>query len=283
MEHETIVPTTELLEAQTAPRLTIEPMLEPKDGSAWAFDGDGYVKIVEPWAVEQHIGPIRATEKLGDVESWARYVTRFGRPEATHLTWTSDRLRAVLDYHIAAGAPGRGAWVAEHPFQRTRQWQAWEALASGRPRSQRELIEALEDRREDIRDPDAASLVEMLRKLRGTVNASATAQLDPNGGTNLEYTRQTQTSLTLPPTITIGIPVLRGHVVPDENGIPGPVLYELEVRIRVDVLDEGKIAFRLSIPNAEQALEDAVSDRVRAAQAILDDDDRQYELLRAAS
>ena len=180
-------------------------------------------------------------------------------------------------------APGRRRAVAEHPFQTTRQWQAWQRIASGNAFGQKALIEALEDHREENKEPDAATLVGLLRVLRGTVNASAEASLDPNGGTKLEYTRQTQVSVTLPETITIGIPILRGHTVPDANGVPGPVHYELVVRIRVDVLDEGKIAFRLSMPSAEQALEDAVMDRVRTAQALLDEAEQGHELLRAAS
>jgi hypothetical protein len=270
------------VDQQQAAHLTIAHHHKAADGSEYLREGDGYRQIVGPWENEQHISPFRAQEKLGSVEAWCAYVTRFSTSPAPLLTWSAAGLRAVLDYGTRE-APGRGQVVVTHPFERTRQWLAWERLAAGRPCSQRELIEALEDRREDVREPAAADLVEMLRKLRGTVNAQAVATLDPNGGTKLEYTRQTQTSLTLPQTITIGIPVLKGHTAKDNEGIEGPVTYEIDVRIRVDVLDEGKIAFRLTLPNAEQALEDAVADRVRAAQMGLGELGGEYEILRAAS
>lgn len=277
-----ITPVTSNENEQTQRRLTIQPMITPFDGSAWAFDGRGYTRIVDPWTNEAHIAPFRAQERLGSVEAWCAYVLRFATTPDPLLTWSAAGLRAVLDCGTI-GDPGRGQVFATHPFERTRQWTTWEQLADGRHRSQRQLVEALEDRRDDIRDPDAATIVGLLRAMRATVNSNAEAMLGENGETEIKYQRQTSTSLVLPPTITIGIPVLKGHTAPDENGIDGPVRYELDVRIRVDVLDEGKIAFRLTMPNAEQALEDAVAERVRAAQTLLDEHDPVYELLRAAS
>jgi len=265
---------------QTAPHLTIQATFTAPDGSVWAREGEGYKQVVGAWDVEQHIPPVKAAEKLGSIEAWVRYVAKYGDAETALLTWSDQRLRAVLDYHSDMRAPGRCAWTAEHPFERTRQWQAWQHIASGQAIGQKALIEALEDHRQDIDTPDAATMVGLIRSLRANVNVAAESELESNGNTKLSFSRQTTTSVELPPSLTLGIPILKGHAEPDSNGIEGPVRYEIEVLIRVDVLDGGKLAFRLSMPNAEQTLEDAVADRVRKAEELLPDD---FLLLRAAS
>lgn len=263
-----------------APHLTIDSYYKADDGSEWLWNGAGYTQIVEPWAVESHISPIRAAEKLGSIESWVQYVAKYGDADTTLLTWSDQRLRGVLDYHSDQHAPGRGAWTAEHPLERTRQWLAWQRIANGSAIGQKALIEALEDHRQDIQDPDAATMVGLIRSLRANVNVAAESELETNGNTKLSFSRQTTTSVELPPSLTIGIPVLKGHTAPDGNGVEGPVRYAIEVLIRVDVLDGGKLAFRLSMPNADQALEDAVADRVREAEELLPDD---FLLLRSTA
>jgi uncharacterized protein YfdQ (DUF2303 family) len=276
-----ITPVTSVHVEQTQPHLTIQPSIVAADGSAWAFDGaSGYKQIVAPWATEEHIRPIQSLEKLGDVESFCLYIARYGSPDDTLLTWNDRGLVGTLDYHTPDGTPGRCAWRVEHPFERTRQWQAWQRIASGHAMSQKALIEALEDHRDDIQAPDGATLVSLLRTLRANVNVKASSELEGNGNTRLSYERQTTTSVELPPSLTLGIPVLKGHTEADEQGRLGPVRYAIEVRIRVDGPDDaGKLSFRLTMPQAEQALENAVADRVAAAVAELPDG---FLLLRAA-
>ena len=263
-----------------APHLTIQAHHKASDGSEYLREGDVYRQIVAPWSVEQHIGPFRAGERLGDIESWCAFVDRFSTDDVEPLlTWSDKGLKATLDYGLM-DAPGHRQAVAEHPFLRTRQWEAWQWIAGGNAIGQKALIEALEDHRQDIQEPDAATVVGLIRSLRANVNVAAESELESNGNTKLSFSRQTTTSVELPPSLTIGIPVLRGHTVADANGVHGPVLYAIEVLIRVDVLDQGKLAFRLSMPNAEQALEDAVTDRVATAKELLGD---AYTLLRATA
>lgn len=288
MADQKITPVTGDEDEQTQPRLTIDPSVQAPDGSFYVFDGvRGYRQVVEPWASERHIGPSRAAERLGDAESWCAYVRRYAAQAGgvdPLLTWSTAGLKAVLDYHEGmGGTAGRCWWTAEHPFTTTRQWQAWQQLADNRGKSQKALIEALEERRQDIRQPDAATLVGMLRSLRATVNTAAEYALDEHGNSVLKYSREANTPLKLPPSITIGIPVLKGHTAVDSQGVEGPVVYALDVLIRVDILDEGdksRPSFRLTIPNAEQALEDAVADRVAKARALLPP---EFALYRAAS
>ena len=281
MAESSITPIPADNDIQEAPRLTINPSITAPDGSFYVFDGQsGYRQVVPPHERDLYVPPFTAAEKLGNIESWCAFVQRFSLDSVTPLlVWSQTGLRAILDYG-EMDAPGRRRAVAEHPFQRTRQWDAWQRIASGNAIGQKQLIEALEDHRQDIRDPDAATMVGLIRMLRANVNVEAEAELETNGNTRLSYRRQTSTSVELPQILTIGIPVLKGHTAPDGHGVEGPVRYAIEVLVRVDVLDGGKLAFRLSMPNAEQALEDAVADRVARASELLGDG---YQLLRATA
>lgn len=246
---------------QEAAHLTIAAHVKGADGSEWVRTGEGYQQIVAPWAVADHISPFKADQELGDVESFCSFVTRFSNTDVPPLlTWSTKQLRGILDIGTMA-EPGRGRVAVSHPFETTRQWQTWQKMALG-AHSQKALVEALEEHRLDVRVPDAAALVGIIRALRVNVNVSTESELEPNGNTKLSFVKNTTTSLELPPSITIGIPVLKGHTAPDDDGVPGPVLYELDVLIRVDILEDGdkkRPVFRLTIPNAEQALEDAVA------------------------
>lgn len=249
----------------------LSPSVHAPTGAAWVHKD--YVKVLDDWAIEQHVGPPKASEAFGDVESWAEYVKRFGEG-SNLLTWNSQGLHAVLDYHGDDEHAGRLQWFAKHPFERSPEWKAWMAIADGHGRGQREAIEALEDRGAEIVDPDPSTLMALLRNLRTTVNKSATAELRPDGTTSVQWIDNNNVAARggtadLPPEFTINIPVLKGH----------PVLYALKVRLRVSVNDQAKLAFRFTIPNAERALEDVFADRVAAAKTALGDG---FALLRAA-
>jgi uncharacterized protein YfdQ (DUF2303 family) len=243
------------------------------------------VQVVDPFLVEQHIGPIKRTERFGDVESWVSYVQAYSPHDAEVeadgllLTWSEAGLAAVLDYH-SVDEPGRCQWQAIHPFERSVQWRAWLALADGKPKPHRQALEALEDLAPDIVQPDAATLAGILRQLRASSAASADTELRPDGTTRVSFTRNTSVKsgageLDLPAEFQIAIPILKGHS--DEKG--APVLYRLGVRLRVGVDDSAHLALRFSIPSAERALEDVFRDRVEHARTLLGDG---YALLRAA-
>jgi hypothetical protein len=280
-----ITPVTEDEDEQTQPRLTIDPQITAPDGSFYVFDGEhGYRRVVEPWAVEAHIGPIRASEKLGDVDSWAAYVLRYAGADdhAPLLTWSEAGLRAVLDYHTAELDAGRCQWTAAHPFERSDRWKAWARLADGQPRSQKQAIEALEDLAEDIKEPAAGDVVGILRKLRASVNASAETELQPDGSTSVSFKKDTKVqsgAVSLPPEIAIQIPVLKGHTEQRE-GKAVPVLYRLSVRVRPSIDDQARLTFRFSMPTAERVMEAVYLDRVEAARLALGD---ELSILRATA
>lgn len=266
----------------TAPRLMIEAAYTAPDGSVYVHQD--LVKAVEPWAVEMHIAPVRAAERFGDVPSWAEYVTRFSAPTPylPLLTWSETGLRAVLDYHASDASTGRCQWTAVHPFQRSDQWAAWARLADGQPRTQKQAIESLEDLAEDIKEPTAADLVGILRKLRASVNASAETELQPDGSTSVSFKKDSKVqsgAVSLPAQIAIQIPVLKGHTESQDGKIM-PVLYRLSVRVRPSIDDAARLTLRFSMPTAERVMEAVYLDRVEAARLALGKD---FSILRATA
>lgn len=237
-------------------------------------------RVQDPYAFEDHVGPFARTESFGDAESWADYVRRYAVPDTTLLTWNARGLRAILDYADASTkAPGRCAWSVAYPFAASTQWDNWASITTGRALSQRDLIEALEDRAEDIQAPTQADLLNLLRNLRGSVKAQANAELRPDGSTKVAFERDSQVKgaadIELPPMIMISIPVLRGHT----DDVGKPVYYLLAVRLRVSVGDNAQLGFRLTLPNAARVMEDACRERSLKAATLLGEG---YTLLRAA-
>jgi len=237
-------------------------------------------RVQEPWSEEAHIAPPRLAEQFGDIESFAEYVSRFGHPANAFLSWNSRGLRAVLDYpQETTQSPGRCQWTAAMPFRVSTAWQAWTSLANGQPIGQKSAIERIEDLAPDIVSPAPADLMGLLRTLRASVNARADTELRPDGTTKVAFASdtkvQTAKDLDLPASFQIAIPVLKGHV--DEDG--RPVLYRLDVRIRVSVDDSAHLALRFAMPTAERVLEDVYAERVAAAKALLGE---TFALLRSA-
>lgn len=272
------LPANKQVHDSPASNILLQPSVGTVDGSVYVHKD--YVRIVEPWAVEQHIGPIKANESFGDVKSWAAYVANFTRDSNVLLKWNVKGLHAVLDYHDFDGTPNRCQWTAEHPFIVSPEWAAWVGVANGQAIPHKRAVEFLEDRGEDIVDPAPADLMGLLRSLRANVSAQASTELRPDGTTAIAFAqdktvRSGNRDVEIPPEIVIAIPVLKGHT--DEQG--NPVKYRMRVRLRASVDDGAHLSLRFSLQNAERTLETVVTERVNEAKTLLGD---SYSILRAA-
>ena len=249
---------------------------DPVSGAVWVWTPDGMRMDVEPWPVP----PVKADEKFADVKSWAAYVKTYRNPEtaATLLTWNEKGLRAVLDYHSnGSEEAGRCQWIATMPFQAAPEWAAWQKITIPAGLTQRQAVDALEERESEITDPATATLLTMLRNLRPYVNSKAEIALKPNGGTRMTYkdsgVRSGPNEVELPGTLEVSIPVLRGAA--DDEG--KPLLAALTVRLRATSDKEDTVTLRFTVVHAEAALEDAMLSLVAAAETALG---TGYSLLR---
>lgn len=270
----------------TAPRLTIAPAwVDPSTGQTYIHRD--MVSVEPDWNVKDRIAPINTTEQFGDVESWCLYVNEFGsKTNDPMLTWSEDGLLAILDYHVDLDEPGRCTWRARHSFERSHQWKRWMEFANGTPRSQKVMLEALENFAEDVQVPAAPVLLNILRTLRATSNAKAEVEIRPDGTSKATFTKDNAVKsgeVDLPSEFRIRIPVLKGHTElkpvgegPEAVLLEVPVLYELSVRVRVSVDDNAQLMFRLVVPNAVPTLEAVFADRVAAARRLLGEDKTLY-------
>ena len=269
----TLQPTTQPGERQTqagvAAHVIIAPSIQTSRGELYVHRD--YVAVPREWPEDDHIPPVDVTEEFGDVGSWVRYVQRFGATEqgSSFLAWDGEGLRAVLDYHHT-DAPGRCKWIAKYPFKRSREWTAWMGLATGAEQTQKAVVEFLEDNAGDISAPSGAEVASIIRNLNVNVKAEAQTEIHTDGTTTVLFTNARRVSgggdrFALPHSITIAIPVLKGHM--DDSG--RRVLYSMDVRVRANVDDAAHLSLRLSIPLAERVLEDECLEMVTQAETLV--------------
>jgi uncharacterized protein YfdQ (DUF2303 family) len=264
-----------------APRILVAShFIDPKSGALYVHKD--LELTIAPWETEAHVGPPRARECFGDIASWVDYVKRYGAASSgagqaagVLLTWNSTGFTAVLDYHQDDEQPGRCQWTASYPFPFSPEYRAWTEFANGQPRSQRSVVEKLEDLGENITAPPQAQVLDLLRDLRGSVNAEARTTWNEDGTTDVAFERKEAVrsarggEASIPPFIDIKIPILKGE----------PTDWTLHVRVRVTPDDAAHLVFRLSIPNLETTVDQVLEERVQAAKDQLGDG---YSLLRAA-
>ena len=226
-----------------------------------------------PWAEQAHIGPVMTAPAFGDMESWAAYVKRFASGNVL-ATWNSLCLTAVLDYHDPSGEPGRCAWQATYPFTRSAEWNAWTRFANGAGVSPQAAIEFLENWQYTIVAPESASLLMLLRTLRATAGAKTEITVREDGTTDLSVDKSTTVRTSggsLPPVISISIPVLEAEA---ETAAWG-----LDIRVRANVDDSGKLMLRCGILNEHKTIAAVLKERVDQASGLLGE---TLPILRAA-
>lgn len=252
------------------PHLVLAPTYkDPITGALYVHSE--YVMAATPWEAEAHISPMSAAESFGDVESFVAYVQKHGK-ESSFLTWNAKGLHAVIDY------TERNQWKASCPFVPTPEFRDWAAFANGHAIPLAKAVEFIDDHANHIHEPDQATLLDILRKLRANVTATAETELRPDGTSSVRFTKNSTVQAgeaVLPPEITIQIPVLKGHV--DAAG--ALVVYKLVLKLRVSPDNDARLSLRLNMPAQERVLEEVYAERVAAAKALLGD---EYTILRAA-
>lgn len=267
----------------TLRHLVLAPSVRDEATGALYVHND-YLNVIKPFEFEAHVAPVDADERFGDVESFTHYVNAFADAgNMPFITWNSKGLKATLDYHQNATNPeasGRTKWHASYPFVLAPEFLLWSKAADGHAIPLQQFVEFLDDRAPDIHEPDAASLLALMRTLRANVTATADTQLRADGTAAVNFAKDTRVTASggtaeLPPEITVAIPVLRGQI--DEDG--QVVRYKLVLKLRASVDGNAKLALRLAMPIQERVLEQVYAERVDAAKKLLGE---AYTVLRAA-
>lgn len=251
----------------------IVPHVATHDGSE--FVHKDLLRVVEPWAVADHIDSPRGVLAMQDLPSLARFIRTYGTQAKTLIMWSGDQagsggIDAVLDYHepVPNGIePDRAQFGASFPFRLHPQFQIWKTLLDA-PHKQAQAVELIESVFDTIKAPEPAVLIEILSKLRSTSTSEAFSQLRPDGTYHVTFSENATVtagapdseSVDLPREFEIKVPVLNGHIEwSEEHNRFLPVRYKMVVHPRVNV-GRGELALRFSIFNLESIFEDVYAD-----------------------
>lgn len=221
---------------------------------------DQVLKTIDLEQYDPH--PVRkiGAVQLADADSFVTYVTRHCEPEATTLWADVDRgtIAAVLDDHeIGQGDAGWGQHRATLTLKPTADWLHW-AKYDGKLLDQATFAEHIEDGVDAIRDPDAATMLEVAQTFQAKTGASVNSTQRLGGHIELAYEHQTTAKagisgrLDVPELLTLGLAPFEGSD-----------LYEVKARIRFR-LHDGQLAIGYRLIRPDKVRRAAFDDVVRA-------------------
>ena len=233
------------------------PVATPDGGSLVLVPERFTAKKIEP--LEPPLPRIRQRVTLHDQDSFIAYVERY-KTDATRIFAEPGflnqdhqaRIIGTLDYH----EPGTPRYCAHSALYAPRYSDQWKTWTSPKALSQLEFAIFIEENRADIRKPEAAQLLDLVR----TFKASKKAEFDSliyqsNGDTVLAYSEKTEQkggSFTMPTELGLGIPVyFRG------------TLYAVPILLRYSV-SGGKVVFTLKADRADIIEDTAFSEATKA-------------------
>lgn len=211
---------------------------------------DGGKAIFTPpeWAMhkipplEAPLTHVKQVVTLFEMDAFVDYVNRFKTPATRifaapgHLHAGHAVVQAVLDYHADAATPGRNAHRAIFSPPYSEEWSRWAQLDQKQMR-QADFAEMVEEHRRDIREPDGASLLELVRRFKASKVQSYDSVSYQNDG-SMAINWQDKTSgapgvIPVPEQLVLGIPVFFKGTV-----------YRLDVFMRYR-LSEGTLIFHI--------------------------------------
>jgi uncharacterized protein YfdQ (DUF2303 family) len=209
------------------------------------------LSIVEP--LEPELTRIRQKAVFDDAVSFSAYVNLF-KIETTRLFAKGGEIKAVIDYHnpnTNPHDPSYCAHVATFAPALSDQWAAW---CDAEPMTQVEFAEFVEERRADIIQPEAASLLDIVTRFRASKKTDYDSVVyQPNGDVTVAYSEKTDSAgkpgVPVPTELRLGIPVyFRGRP------------YEVPVLMRYR-LNDGKLTFVVKV-DRRRLIEDAAFEDV---------------------
>lgn len=221
-------------------------------------DGGQAILVPEGYRAERYspleapLPRIRQAVTLHDAASFIAYVNRYKTSETRlfaepgFLANGQAHVVGVIDYHEPSAAK-YGVHVVNYVPRYSDQWRFWSKLCAA-PLKQVAFAEVIEEARADIRDPEAAHLLDIVRTFKANKKVDFDSVVyQPGGDVRLAYSEQTQqqgSSGVLPEVMQLGIPVyFRGTV------------YAVPVFVRYRV-GGGAVEFQLKLDRSD-VIEDA--------------------------
>lgn len=207
-----------------------------------------------------------ATVTLHTPASFVEYVQAFGDQ---HTLITADlaetRLDAWLDYHESgAGSPRWREHKAQYVIRKTKEWVLWNE-ASGKPKSQVEFAQFLEDNLPDIATPPGADLLELVKNLQIKNDVRFTGKVNlASGARQLTYVETIQGSdsngdMKIPEEFVLGL-----------QPFEGSDRFSLTARLRHRVESGGALKLWVDLLRPHKVIEEAFEDIVAAVKIQLD-------------
>lgn len=157
-----------------------------------------------------------------------------------------DRIVAYLDYHAGPDQPGFLGHVATLQLERSLEWKAWAAI-DGKLMPQLEFVRFLEENREDISLPDAATILEACRDLQALRKVDFRSVVrEDSENYRIEYSNEADARgkgglVTVPAEFILRLPVYF-----DGEHI------EIHALLRWSVGDDGKLGLGIKLKRAER-------------------------------
>lgn len=195
---------------------------------------------------------IRARPTFKTFAGWVSYVNGFKRPTTLILgeaNTSGGSVEAALDYH-GPESPSWSTHSAILQLEMSKAFSAW-IQASGRWHTQVELAEFVQDNIQDITSPAAATMLEVVQKLKMTkdIQFDSSVALE-SGATQFAYAEKVTAkagdgNLEIPGGFSLGIEVF-------QHG----ARYEVPCRFRYRI-DERKLKLRYDVINPTIIIDDA--------------------------
>jgi uncharacterized protein YfdQ (DUF2303 family) len=212
----------------------------------------------------------RGVYKPGDVASFIDYVT-VHKDDAASTIWvhpTQGKVVAVLDDNSEKGTGWRDH-RAELTLETTPEWDLWKG-SDGKLLAQEAFAEHLREGMPEIKDPDAATLIEIAESFESTTGVHFRSKVDfASGARKFKYDETVDASATTAADGEIEVPrQFTLHIAPFLGEEPVGIIANLRHDARSGSL---KIGYKLERP--ERAVDDALT---RVAERLGDRFERVY-------
>jgi uncharacterized protein YfdQ (DUF2303 family) len=198
------------------------------------------------------------TTTVRDVPSFLAFYGKHASPDAeVYADRDASSITAILDAHepffVGDGDLGSPEWQGHRVALELRHSEAFTAwrTVSGKPMTQLAFAEFVEDHRADIREPDAATVLEMAQTFQATNKVSfKSSQILQTGQRQLSYVEQIDASagtngkLVIPNALQLALPIYEGATVADA----------VTARLRFRIDTEGRLLLIVILDQLDDVL-----------------------------